>query len=60
MTSLCALPGACDFAKQFLIGLNMLLPAVFYSPAWQLFLEATTSHKQPNKNANLWKQILIN
>ena len=29
--------------KQFLIGLNMLLPAAFYPPAWQLFLEATTS-----------------
>ena len=45
--------------KQLLIALKLLLPVAFYPQAWKLFLEAITSRKQPNKNANLRKYILI-
>ncbi len=45
--------------KQFSTALNMLLPAAFYPQAWQIFLEVTASRKQPKKNANLRKHILI-
>lgn len=45
--------------KQLLTALNMLLPAAFSPQAWQLFLEATASRKQPKENPNVRKQVLI-
>ncbi len=45
--------------KQLSTALNMFLPAAFSPPAWQLFLEATASRKQPKENTNLRKQVLI-
>ncbi len=46
--------------KQFLIALNILLPAVFYPQGWQVFLEALAYRKKLKKNTILSKNILIN
>ncbi|MGB3513461.1 MAG: glycosyltransferase family 2 protein [Microcoleaceae cyanobacterium] len=45
--------------KQFSTVLSLTLPVAFSPKAWQLFLEATASRKQPKENANLQKKFLI-
>lgn len=45
--------------KQFSTVINLTLPAAFSLKAWQLFLEATASRKQPQENVNVRKEVLI-
>ena len=45
--------------KQISMALSLALPAGFSPQAWQLFLEATASRKQPKENTNLRKKVLI-
>ncbi|NEO57611.1 MAG: glycosyltransferase family 2 protein [Okeania sp. SIO3B5] len=46
--------------KQLLTAINMLLPAVFYLKAWQLFLAVTIARKLKKDNKKLSKKVLIN
>ncbi|MDJ0553232.1 MAG: glycosyltransferase family 2 protein [Microcoleaceae cyanobacterium MO_207.B10] len=45
--------------KQISTAINLTLPAAFSPKAWQLFLEATASRKQPKENENVRKEVLI-